>query len=1171
MRWLKIGLALSLIGAGYGLYSSRLFPVVCCGSVALIAGLLIWVLNRQFRQFQDDFDPNRLYMTRGGYITGAQAFVRSAKELAEHSVSQAVPVPFHTKWPTYGQMDINQLDWYFYWRGQVRNGNFPKTDTTYIYLLAYELINDIGVLNLQLGYDQLLALWQNYRADHPVLDEDLADWIVDYACVNNLAPSPESVYRYLSDGKGETVDWIVQARIDDGWANLPLPILDRLTDHKIAQSSFVKAGNEELVEIAVRLLVAAVDAHLQEVEGVGIWEKYRPKSPTTHTRTPFAGAIYAGDKHTITVGELYMTSKHEPLRDFLTAVVKYTENKLREQAKFRGRLQVKGLDMSLQQLIDKIMDSKFNAPGEVKEELLAALKKIADKPVSAEIKLHSSRKKAAARAIPRRAERADFEIAGRTLAQLYNASVFRKHSFVTTAKKMADWVEAETPLVPFQKYYSSYADMLLPQLTYYFYWRNEVRAGRYPKTDTSYIFVHIYELLNNVGVANPRAGYQQLIDLWQHYDNAHPIGRYLVTWITDYLLLNPCDIDPLAVYRNPLAFRHLYSDEDINIALTTALAHPNDPIPLAILDRIVDQPLSNSQFVKAGYGEWFGKELSNALNYLETQLKAAGMQGLFEQFQSQDALLIRRAAYQGMMVETYLDPVTITGIYRYELQNGLRDALSQVVRYILQKLHEKADYRPKIRRTKLKAAFEQILTAYFEGVTFSAEKLPVPTLTKDQTDYSQKAAFEALRDSADNRYGNSMPVPLQNDDRLSYASLSGRQRGWYNYWRRRARSGNYLPTPAPYVTLFAYELLNNIGVADSYTHLLTLWQQYHSKPIGAKLASWLLGYTFVNTGGLTPQQHLLRPEVRAFAIEVAPDLILTTEHTDFTDMPLSLLSQFSEHDIAQSSFHTGDNIPLLQTYLPRAVAQVDEYAKQHTGQGLLARFTPPKGVAVSVDSCWGAYYPNWPTQIALPDIPAYSQQRSFCDLITGIVKYTENHLRQLQDVRGRLRAITLNDDVQRVLDEWFPTIEREQRPQLPKPTIEIDSSRIEQLRAESEAVFEMLNLEATHEDESPAADEADETPALPVAVKPVVVDNEWQALLQALDPPHHQLLRAILNDDEPLTQLRDIATANGTMPSVLIDTINEHAQEIIGDLLLELVPEPQFIDDEYRDNIALLF
>lgn len=1164
MRWLQIGLILSLIGLGFGVFSAEYRPLLCCGGFAPVFAFLIWIIRKRFHQFREGFDPKQLYLTPTGYITGAQGFVMSAQEFVDLRIPNAYHIPFESRWPIYDQMNLEQMDWYFYWRDQVRNGNYPETSLTYIYLFVYELINEVGVQNLQIGYDLLHAVWQNYRTAHPKLDETLADWIVDYATLNNLAPSAESIYSQLTDGKGETLDWIVQTRIADGWASMPIPILDRLTDHRIAKSSFVQAGHAELVAIGMRLALTAVDKDLRQREGMGIWAKYRPNASTLSTRKPFNNAIYAGETREIMIGELYMASKHEPLRDFLTGVVKYAENKLREQVKFRGRLQVKGLDMSLQNLIDKVMDTDFNMPEGVKEELLAALQKIADKPVSAEVNLQPQRKKqSAARSIPPR--NTAFAINGRTLSELYNAGVFRRHSFLTIAEKMANWSEGKTEFVPFQTSYSTYGDLKLAQLEFYFYWRDEVRNERYPKTESSYIFLHIYELLSNIGVSSPRDGYHQLMGLWTNYDDAHPIGRYLVKWLPDYLALNSCDIDPLSVYDNSLAHTHLLDADELDIALDRALTQPDGAITLNLLDRFVDHALVNGVFARAGYREWLVVQIPNAIHHLEAQ------SGFFQQFRSSKPFAVWRTPFNGMVTEVHRDRITIAETYRYRPHDQLRGKLTEIVKYIDQQLREKADFRPNVAGVKLKGEAKGILDVYLERVNFSAESLSVPTLTQDQTAQPQKEALHVMEESAEQTRGYPSPVPLNQSYTLSFNQLYDRQRGWYIYWRTRARKGDYLPTPSAYIILFAHELLNNIGVSDGGARLLALWQQYRTTPIGDKLASWLLGYTFVHNRD--PRQLLLRPELRPYTIATAPDLILATETIDFATMPIDLLTQFSDHDLASSSFYTGDNIPLLQRTLPLAVAEVDQHVKRYTGKGLLERFTPPKGVAVSVANCWSAFYPNWPTQIALPDVPAYSQQRSFCDLITGIIKYTENYLRESQNVRGRLRSFTISEDVQQVLDRWLPTIGREQRP---APKVEIDTSRIAQLREESEAVFEMLNIEDDGSAVAPPAaeiEEVDQTPIIEESADEAFAlpEDEWQALFQTLSPPHHDLLRAILHDDDPLTQLRTIATANGTMPALLIDTINEHAQEIIGDLLLELDPAPRFIDDEYRDNIALLF
>ena len=107
--------------------------------------------------------------------------------------------------------------------------------------------------------------------------------------------------------------------------------------------------------------------------------------------------------------------------------------------------------------------------------------------------------------------------------------------FSTVARKFAAYEgDPAARFVPFKAYYSTYAQMAPGQLRFYFKWRNAVRNGKAPRTDLSYIFVHVYELLHLIGAENaPNAG-QQLERLWIGYRGTFPnLDHYLVPWIAD--------------------------------------------------------------------------------------------------------------------------------------------------------------------------------------------------------------------------------------------------------------------------------------------------------------------------------------------------------------------------------------------------------------------------------------------------------------------------------------------------------------------------------------------------------------------------------------------------------------------------------------------------------------
>lgn len=107
--------------------------------------------------------------------------------------------------------------------------------------------------------------------------------------------------------------------------------------------------------------------------------------------------------------------------------------------------------------------------------------------------------------------------------------------FSTIARKFATYSgDPDARFVAFQAYYSTYAQMAPGQLKFYFKWRNAVRNGEVPRTDLSYIFVHVYELLHLIGANTAEDAALQLERVWTSYRALYPkLDWYLVQWITD--------------------------------------------------------------------------------------------------------------------------------------------------------------------------------------------------------------------------------------------------------------------------------------------------------------------------------------------------------------------------------------------------------------------------------------------------------------------------------------------------------------------------------------------------------------------------------------------------------------------------------------------------------------
>ena len=131
-----------------------------------------------------------------------------------------------------------------------------------------------------------------------------------------------------------------------------------------------------------------------------------------------------------------------------------------------------------------------------------------------------------------RAERATYDYAGffDRRVQHDNAVIMYKQGLF-----MKDIVDDYSENAAFSQYYPYYQMMGYKQLRTYFTWRTRVRKGIVPDISLSYAFLYIYELLGNIGVADPQEGLDRLMFFREAF-GAHnkAIDKYVLRWLKDY-------------------------------------------------------------------------------------------------------------------------------------------------------------------------------------------------------------------------------------------------------------------------------------------------------------------------------------------------------------------------------------------------------------------------------------------------------------------------------------------------------------------------------------------------------------------------------------------------------------------------------------------------------------
>lgn len=314
--------------------------------------------------------------------------------------------------------------------------------------------------------------------------------------------------------------------------------------------------------------------------------------------------------------------------------------------------------------------------------------------------------------IPARRPRADI-IQQRTYPGLrIQVSFFTPElNFVEEARKLATYDVTSAAFVPFQCYWPTYASMTAEQKRWYFHWRGRARAGQYPDTDLSYIFVHVYELINNIGCSDAEGGYRQLCALWLNYRGRYPkLDGYLADWIADYIILNRCNADPLSPYQELLFLEVPVHEPDL---LLTRYATGGGPsIPLTLLASYSDYRLDRSKFYNDTTRQIFSSALPEAFAAANKSYAADGKGSLLEHYRPVHTDTVARVPYRSAVFSGQREQVTLGIAYRYVQHAPFRELVTSTFKYFENGLRKKLKHGSLLRGMGLPSSVQATLDSY---------------------------------------------------------------------------------------------------------------------------------------------------------------------------------------------------------------------------------------------------------------------------------------------------------------------------------------------------------------------------------------------------------------------------------------------------------------------------
>lgn len=288
----------------------------------------------------------------------------------------------------------------------------------------------------------------------------------------------------------------------------------------------------------------------------------------------------------------------------------------------------------------------------------------------------------------------------------------REQQFVQTARELV-WETGESaPFVPFQTYWPTYEQMTPPQLRWYLYWRDEVRAGRYPDTDLSYLFVYLYELIHGFGWSTPVQGSELIKQVWLGYRDRYPkLDGYVREWMYDFAVVFGLELPDLG--RLKKLPRTLSSEVQELEWKRRFQAEPMD-LNWELLRPLIDYEVEKSKFYsKEGrkeLGTYAPKVVALADGYLRKVTGKRLLELYSPPIKKQNRFLFRSAVYDhDMYGRTAVIPVqSISG------HIPLRSRLTQLVRLTENRLRELTGVKGKLRGVEVEPELERLVSRYLE-------------------------------------------------------------------------------------------------------------------------------------------------------------------------------------------------------------------------------------------------------------------------------------------------------------------------------------------------------------------------------------------------------------------------------------------------------------------------
>ncbi len=469
-----------------------------------------------------------------------------------------------------------------------------------------------------------------------------------------------------------------------------------------------------------------------------------------------------------------------------------------------------------------------------------------------------------------------------------------------------------------------------------------------------------------------------------------------------------------------------------------------------------------------------------------------------------------------------------------------------------------------------------------------------------QTDghiFGGDSLFNRERRALLNRVGVEAPYASFFSFSPRYSQMSRAQTAWYLWWRENVRNGNMIPTDISYVKLYVQELIvscaedgqDPVSALDSICALLTLPQKKDGHFIN--LADIIFDFCLV---------YKLDIPVKILK-KYQSSLVLSKYHDEFFfglsaknrfDFAPVAIGAVSVYNYKKSKYRTEENSSLFDIHILGAMnaALSDDKTFEiisSLASGIFNNAVTERKLFIGTGLA---------TCGIIAEICSYPLS-CISGIITDIVRYSENCLREHMGIKSKLSVLSLDGAAVTAVDRYFeenlpkserqyfkkakqePIPEYEKLYEQPKRPISLENA--EKIESDSWETTRLLTEAFGGEDIY--LQNTVETAALPeISPKPTdLLTNatEIRETTSTQDCPtlYCQILASLPNTAEFIrlcigevqkSKQSAFSRALSMTADEIADEINEVSLELLGDILLEEQDGVYYVIEDYADDLT---